>query len=116
MTLTYTDLSNGKITLFDSSFALRQWETGDDVISRKGDWFSFDFEKDGVKSSFDVTIDLDGTCKWSIEKGDYIEPDFIEQSDVEITIEIKEFWSQDIKVDLTTEVKNLLIEKIKINI
>jgi hypothetical protein len=113
MTLTYTDLANGKITLFDSSFALRQWETGDDTISRKGDWFAFDFEKEGVKSSFDVTFDLDGTCKWAIEKGDFIEPDFIEQSDVDIIIDIKEFWSEEIEVDLTTEVKNLLIEKIK---
>ena len=73
----------------------------------------FDFEKEGVKSSFDVTFDLDGTCKWSIEKGDFIEPDFIEQSDVDIIIDIKEFWSEEIEVDLTTEVKNLLIEKIK---
>jgi hypothetical protein len=116
MTLTYTDLANGKITLFDSSFALRQWETGDDTINRKGVWVSFDFEKEGVKSSFDVTFDLDGTCKWSIERGDYIQPDFIEQSDVDITIDIKEFWSEEIEVDLTNEVKNLLIEKIKINL
>lgn len=106
------------ITLFDSSFSLKDWETGSKSIYRPNQWMSFDGEVDGQKVSFDVTFDISGDCDWYIERGNYWENelDYIEQNDVNITIDIKEFYSEDITLTLTDEIKTLLTESIKSNI
>jgi len=102
MTLNLTD-----IKLFDSSFALRNWDAGEDSISVNGGWMSFEAINDGQKIEFDVTFDLHGTCKWNIETGNRWdnEPDTITQSDVETDITISEVWvnGHPVSVDKTTQ-------------
>lgn len=106
------------IKLFDSSFGIRNWESGEDTISRTGEWMSFEAIKEGQKIEFDVTFDLNGTCKWHFERGNQWdnEPDEILQSDVEIETEITEVWVDGKKIQFDKTTSEFLNKTIKDNL
>jgi hypothetical protein len=114
---TTSQIFDSKISLFDSSFGMKDWETGLDFINMSNLWMSFDSKLNGKDISFDVTFNLEGTCKWSIDRGDYYQPDFIEQSDVDIYITLESFYSEDISLNITDKfTSDFLINLIKSNL
>jgi hypothetical protein len=100
------------IKLFDSSFSIKNWDFGNENLIRKDEWMDFDAKIGDTQICFSVTFDIEGTCKWSIDRGNQCdnEPDTINQDDVNIDILIKEIHS-DIVFD--SETKVLIKEKIK---
>jgi len=114
--ITNSQIFDSKISLFDSSFSMKDWESGVDFINMSNVWMSFDTKVKDKDIYFDVTFNLEGTCKWSIERGDYWS-DFIEQSDVDIYITLESFYSDDISLDIAdNSTKDFLINLIKSNL
>ena len=89
------------IKIFDSSIIPQFWEYGQNTLIRKDEWMDFDAKVGDTPISFSVTFDIEGTCKWSVDKGNpqYNEPDVVNQDDVDFDIIIKEVNS-DVTLDI----------------
>lgn len=115
--ITNPQIFESNISMFDSSFGMKDWETGDDYINRVGQWMSFEAKLNDKIISFDINFAITGTCKWFIERGDYFQPDFFEQNDIDINILLEDFYSDDIELDITdTKTKGFLTNLIMSNL
>lgn len=114
MTATFSVLNESKITIFDKSFDIKDWEINHNVWVKTDEVFSFDLNINGIDYDFDVIFDMHGTCKWSVDRGDYFTPEFIEQEDIDLDISIKSIYSETMEISLIdNDVKIFIINLIK---
>jgi len=108
----------GNFKLIDKSIFLSDWETGVRYFKEKDASFTFFLELRNKLITFDINFDINATCSWNIESGDYLQPSSFEQSDIDLDIKIKSIYSEsDIDLNINDlEVKKLLIELIKNNL
>ena len=114
MILSYNDLYNSKITLFDKSISLKNdWESGLNTFIKNNNLISFNIND----KPLDINFDVIAKCKWVFDKGDYSigESDFFDQSDIDVYISINEIIS-DVKIDENSQVYNFLKQLIISNI
>ena len=108
----------GNYKLVDKSINLSDWQTGVRSFREKDATCIFFLELRNKLITFDINFDINATCSWEIESGDYLQPSYFEQKDIYLDINIRSINSDDdIDLDLNDlEVKKLLLNLIKNNL
>jgi hypothetical protein len=108
----------GKIKLIDCSFSQDSWEYGDDSFTKENEAFMFELSLRDKVLTFDVVFDLEASCNWYYEKGDYNQPDFYQQENLKTDVKIKGVYGDsDIDLDLNdSEISKLLTNLIIFNL
>ncbi len=108
----------GHYKLVDKSIYLSDWQTAVSSFRKKNESVIFLLELRNKLITFDIHFDINGTCSWDIEDGDYLQPSYFEQNDIELDIKIGSIYSEnDIDLDINDlEVNKLLTDLIKNNL
>ncbi len=99
----------GKIKFVESSSKII-WE--DETIFVCDEFMTFELTLRNKKLKFDIIFDLDASCDFIYEKGDYETPDYYERTNIKINVSITCVESEsDIDFDLKDREVCSLLEK-----